>query len=44
MASSMIGGQSGAWIAKRIDGETLRLVIALAGLAVAVVLGVNAYG
>ena len=44
MVSSMIGGQYGAWIAKRIDGDTLRVVIAIAGLLVAVVLGVNAYG
>ncbi len=44
MVSSMIGGQSGAWIAKRIDGDTLRLVIAIGGLLVAIVLGINAYG
>ncbi len=44
MVSSLIGGQSGAWIAKRIDGDTLRVVIAVLGLGVAVVLGVEAYG
>ncbi len=44
MISSMIGGQSGAWIAKRIDGDTLRVAIAIGGLVVAVVLGVKAYG
>ncbi len=44
MVSSMVGGQYGAWIAKRIDGDTLRVVIAIAGLLVAVVLGINAYG
>ena len=44
MVSSLAGGPYGAWLAQRIDGDTLRVVIALAGLAVAVVLGVNAYG
>lgn len=44
MVSSMLGGQSGAWIAQRIDGDTLRVVIVIAGLAVALVLGINAYG
>jgi uncharacterized membrane protein YfcA len=44
MVSSLAGGQSGAWLALRIDGDRLRLAIAGAGLVVAVVLGVNAYG
>ncbi len=43
MVSSLIGGQLGAQGARRISGDTLRVGIAIAGLVVAVVLGVEFY-
>ncbi len=42
--SSLIGGRVGARYARRVDGDTLRVVIALLGLAVAAVLAVRAFG
>ena len=44
MASSLIGGQLGSLVARRIGGDALRVAIAVSGLAVAVVLGVKFYG
>jgi uncharacterized membrane protein YfcA len=44
MVSSLIGGQLGAHGARRISGDTLRVGIAIAGLVIAVVLGVEFYG
>jgi uncharacterized protein len=44
MASSLVGGQLGSLLARRIGGDALRVGIALCGLAVAVVLGVKFYG
>jgi uncharacterized membrane protein YfcA len=44
MVSSLMGGQLGAHGARRISGDTLRVGIAIAGLVVAVVLGVKFYG
>jgi uncharacterized membrane protein YfcA len=44
MVSSLIGGQLGAHGARRISGDTLRMGIAITGLVVAVVLGVEFYG
>lgn len=42
--SSLIGGRLGAKMARRVSGETLRVVIALLGLVVAAVLAVRACG
>jgi uncharacterized membrane protein YfcA len=42
--SSLIGGRLGAKLARRVSGETLRVAIALLGLAVAAVLAVRAFG
>ncbi|MGV1049881.1 MAG: sulfite exporter TauE/SafE family protein [Solirubrobacterales bacterium] len=42
--SSLIGGRVGAKMARRVSGETLRVVIALLGLVVAAVLAVRAFG
>jgi uncharacterized membrane protein YfcA len=44
MISSLIGGQLGAAGARRISGDALRVGIAIAGLVVALVLGVEFYG
>jgi uncharacterized protein len=44
MASSLAGGQLGSLVARRISGDALRVAIAIAGLVVAVVLGVEFYG
>jgi uncharacterized membrane protein YfcA len=43
MISSLIGGQLGARLARRIAGETLRVAIAIVGLVVAAVLGARAF-
>jgi uncharacterized membrane protein YfcA len=42
--SSLVGGRVGARYARRVDGDTLRVVIAVAGLLVAAVLAVRAFG
>jgi uncharacterized protein len=42
--SSLIGGRLGAKLARRVSGETLRVVIAVLGLGVAAVLAVRAFG
>jgi uncharacterized membrane protein YfcA len=39
----LIGGRLGAKLARRVSGETLRVVIAVLGLGVAVVLAVRAF-
>jgi len=44
MVSSLAGGRSGAVLARRVDGDALRVAIAYAGLVVAVVLGIEAFG
>ena len=44
MASSLIGGQLGSMVARRIAGDALRVAIAVAGLVVAAVLAVEFYG
>jgi len=44
MVSSLIGGRLGARYARRVDGETLRVAIALLGLVVAAVLAWRAFG
>jgi uncharacterized protein len=44
MASSLVGGQLGSLVARRIGGGALRVAIAVAGLLVAVALGVKFYG
>lgn len=44
MASSFLGGRAGAHYARRIPSDPLRLSIALAGLVVAVVLAIRAFG
>lgn len=42
--SSLVGGHFGAVIAQRISGDALRIAIACAGLVVAAVLAVDAFG
>ncbi len=42
--SSLVGGRVGARYARKVDGDTLRVVIAIAGLVVAAVLAVRAFG
>lgn len=44
MVASLLGGRLGARYARRVDGETLRIAIALLGLVVAVVLAWRAFG
>lgn len=44
MAASLLGGRLGARYARRVDGETLRVAIALLGLVVAAVLAWRAFG
>jgi uncharacterized membrane protein YfcA len=44
MVSSLIGGRIGARYARRVDGETLRVAIAIIGLVVAAVLAWRAFG
>lgn len=44
MVSSLIGGRIGAHYARRIPSDPLRISIALAGLVVAVVLAIRAFG
>lgn len=44
MVASLAGGRAGARLARLISGDLLRVAIALAGVVVAVVLGVQAYG
>ena len=44
MVASLIGGQLGSRAARRISGDSLRIAIAIAGLVVAVILGVEFYG
>jgi uncharacterized membrane protein YfcA len=44
MASSFLGGRVGAHYARRIRSDPLRISIALAGLVVAVVLAIRAFG
>jgi uncharacterized membrane protein YfcA len=44
MVSSLIGGRLGAKLARRVSGDMLRVVIALVGLVVAVVLAWRAFG
>lgn len=41
--ASLVGGWFGARVARRISGETLRVAIAIAGLAIAVVLALRAF-
>jgi uncharacterized membrane protein YfcA len=43
MVSSLAGGLLGARVARRVPGDALRVVIAIAGLLVAVVLAVEVY-
>ena len=42
--ASLIGGRIGANLARRVSGEVLRVGIAIAGLVIAVVLAVQAFG
>ena len=44
MVSSLVGGRIGARYARRVDGDTLRVVIAVTGLVVAAVLAWRAFG
>jgi uncharacterized membrane protein YfcA len=44
MVSSLIGGRLGARYARRVDGEALRVAIAVVGLVVAAVLAWRAFG
>ncbi|HVY97421.1 MAG TPA: sulfite exporter TauE/SafE family protein [Solirubrobacterales bacterium] len=44
MVASLLGGRLGARYARRVDGETLRVAIALLGLVVAAVLAWRAFG
>jgi uncharacterized membrane protein YfcA len=44
MVSSLIGGRLGVKLARRVPGDSLRVVIAIVGLVVAVVLAVRAFG
>lgn len=44
MVFSLLGGRLGAHFARRVSGDTLRIAISSAGLLVAVVLAVRAYG
>jgi uncharacterized protein len=44
MVSSLVGGRIGAHYARRIPSDPLRIVIAIAGLGVAAVLAVRAFG
>jgi uncharacterized protein len=44
MVASLVGGRTGALLARRVSGETLRVAISVLGLGVAAVLAVRAYG
>jgi uncharacterized membrane protein YfcA len=44
MVSSLVGGRIGARYARRVDGDTLRVAIAIIGLVVAAVLAWRAFG
>jgi uncharacterized membrane protein YfcA len=44
MVSSLIGGRAGAVLARKVSGDTLRVAIAVLGLLVAAILGVQVYG
>lgn len=44
MVASLLGGRLGARYARRVDGETLRIAIAVLGLLVAAVLAWRAFG